>query len=240
MATIGYVRRSTDKGQRYSISAQKNEILRFAEKNSLNIDSWAIEDAISGKAKVENRPALFEVLTTLRRGDTFIALNVSRLARDEFVFYEVAGTLARRGVELRFADGNDTSNPMNKLLMGILVLVASLERSQIASRTKKGLAVARSRGVALGAPGRVRYGFRSQDGLLAEDESEQKILQEAFKLRSLNYSYRQIATHFEETGRLNRKGNPFTKQAIRQMFVQRSKDEELYDEGLKAAVGVIA
>ena len=225
MTIMAYVRRSTDKGQRYSIDAQKNEILRFAEKSNLKIDSWKVEDAISGKTKVENRPALFEALTSLRRGDTLIALNVSRLARDEFVFYEVAGTLARRGVELRFADGNDLSNPMNKLLMGILVLVASLERSQIASRTKKGLAVARQRGVALGAPGRVRFGFSSQDGMLIVNEDEQKILDEAFKLRSLNYSYRQIATQFEETGKRNRKGSFFTKQAIRQMFVQRAKDQ---------------
>ena len=224
MTIVAYVRRSTDKGQRYSLDAQKGEILRFAKKSNLTIDAWAVEDAVSGKAKVENRPALFDALTNLRRGDTLIALNVSRIARDEFIFYEVAGTLARRGVELRFADGNDLSNPMNKLLMGILVLVASLERAQIASRTKKGLAVARQRGVALGAPGRVRYGFSSKDGMLVVNESEQKILDEAFKLRSLNYSYRQIATHFEETGKRNRKGNFFTKQAVRQMFVQAAKD----------------
>ena len=227
MKTIAYIRRSTDNGQQYSVEAQQNQIKDFARREKINISDWAIEDPISGTTKIENRPALYDALNILRRGDTFLALNVSRLARDEVVFYEIAGILARRGVKLRFADGTDASNPMNKMMMGILVMVASFERASISRRTKQGLKIARQNGKALGRPDRVRYGFYYESGLLKENEAEQQVLLEAYKLRGLGFSYRQIADHFTETGRYNRKGKPFAKQAIRQMFVQRSRDEEI-------------
>ena len=95
--------------------------------------------------------------------------------------------------------------------------------------TTEALARLRQEGRALGAPGRVRYGWSNKGGFLVKNEEEQLILQEAIVLRSQGYSYPKIADHFTETGRYNRKGNRFTKQAIRQMFVKRENNKMTID-----------
>ena len=89
--------------------------------------------------------------------------------------------------------------------------------------TRDALARLRQDGRALGSPDTIRYGWSNKGGFLVENEKEQLIVQEAIMLRSQGYSYRKIADHFTETGRYNRKGKPFAKQAIRQMFVQRER-----------------
>ena len=91
---------------------------------------------------------------------------------------------------------------------------------------RDGMAAARRKGRSFGRPDRVRYGYKNENGFLVPRSDEMEIIQLAVKLRSLGYSYRQIATQLNETGKRNRINNEFTKQAIRQIFVQRNKDKD--------------
>ena len=88
--TIAYVRRSTAK-QSLSVDRQKEQISIYADANDIQIDDWAIEEPISGTTPFASRPALSGAIKSLRKGDQLLALNVSRIARDEIVFYSVLG-----------------------------------------------------------------------------------------------------------------------------------------------------
>jgi DNA invertase Pin-like site-specific DNA recombinase len=222
---MAYLRRSTS-GQTSSIERQKEQISKYADHNDLQIDNFAIEEALSGTTPLAGRPVLLSTINKLKRGDTLLALNVSRLARDEVVFYEVLGLLAKRGINLQFADGSNNANPMNKLLTGILVLIASAERQAIADRTRQSLALLRSQGRALGNPSTIRYGYRNQDGFLMENPEEQKVIAEAKRLRGFGASYREIAVLLNEMGLLNRNGNPFCKNLVRNFFVHIDRDRK--------------
>jgi DNA invertase Pin-like site-specific DNA recombinase len=223
--TVAYLRRSTS-GQTSSIERQKEQISKYADHNDLQIDNFAIEEALSGTTPLAGRPVLLSTINKLKRGDTLLALNVSRLARDEVVFYEVLGLLAKRGINLQFADGSNNANPMNKLLTGILVLIASAERQAIADRTRQSLALLRSQGRALGNPSRVRYGYRAEYGYLVEDPKEQKVIEQSKRLRALGVSYQKIAISLTERGYMNRLGKPFSKHTIRQIFVHIDRDRK--------------
>ena len=227
MTTYALIRRSTNK-QEFSVARQTDLIAKFASDKGINIEQYFVEPAVSGKTPLAERPVLLEAISNLRRNDTLVVLNSTRLAREALVFYEIAYAIRKRQAKLVFADGSPSDifsdNPLEKFMAEMFASIASLERSMIASRVRTGMASARKKGKALGRPDRVRYGFSSVDGSLVRNESEMLIVEEAMKLRDLGYSYRQVATHLSETGRYNRLGKPFSKQAIRQMDLHRQRD----------------
>ena len=227
MATYALIRRSTNK-QEFSVARQTDLIAKYASDKGINIEQYFVEPAVSGKTPLADRPVLLEAIANLKRNDTLVVLNSTRLAREAIVFYEIAYAIRKRQAKLVFADGSPSDifsdNPLEKFMAEMFASIASLERSMIASRVRTGMASARKKGKALGRPDRVRYGFSSVDGALVRNESEMLIVEEAMKLRDLGYSYRQVATHLSETGRYNRLGKPFSKQAIRQMDLHRQRD----------------
>ena len=72
-----YIRVSSDK---QSVENQKFEILKYCDKNRLQIDSW-IEETESGTKKISSRK-IGEVLTSMEKGDLLILSELSRLGRN--------------------------------------------------------------------------------------------------------------------------------------------------------------
>lgn len=73
---IAYLRVSTEK---QFLANQKEEIMRFAEKNGLSIDKWYTE-TVSGSVSTKDRK-LSELLKRMHPGDTLIVTEISRLSR---------------------------------------------------------------------------------------------------------------------------------------------------------------
>ena len=213
MATFSLIRRSTNK-QEFSVDRQQHLINAFAASKNISIDRCYIEPPVSGKSPLSKRPVLLEAISQLRRNDTLIVLNTSRLAREAYIFYEIAFAIRKRQAMLIFADGSPSDlfsdNPLDKFMAEMFASIASLERSTIAGRVRTGMAAARRKGVALGGPDSIRYGYKSSNGYLKEDPEEMLIVNESLALRALGCSYRQVATHLTETGRRNRKGKKKT------------------------------
>ena len=81
----GYIRVSTDK---QTVENQRFEILEFAKRNSLILDSW-IEETVSGTIRPENR-ALGKLLDSIQKDDLIICSELSRLGRSLFMILELA------------------------------------------------------------------------------------------------------------------------------------------------------
>ena len=204
MKTTAYIRRSTAK-QALSVERQKEQMIEYANNNNIEISDWAIEEPISGKAPLSERPALNEAIFNLNKGDQLLALNVSRVARDEIVFYSVLQALNKRKAELILADGSK-----GNLMIGLMVIFAAAERQAISARTKQALKVARSKGRAMGRPSRVEYGFQYNNGWLEKNETEQSIIAEIMSLRHSGNTYASIVDKLAERGHTNRLGNRFS------------------------------
>lgn len=111
------------------------------------------EDKCSGGDR--NRPALQAMLKHVRRGDTVVVHEISRLARDTADLLDLVKTLNGKGVTLKFMKENMTftpeeTNPMNQMLLTIIGSVAQFERAMINERRKEGQAVARAAGKHMG------------------------------------------------------------------------------------------
>lgn len=145
--TIGYLRVSTEK---QNPENQRDEIRRFAEEKSFCIDQWITETA-SGKLPYRKRK-LGRVLRGMKKGDTLIVTEISRLSRSLTEIMSIMGGCIEREICLYTTKERYTfDNSINsKVLCFAFGLVAEIERNLISMRTKEALALKKAEGVRLG------------------------------------------------------------------------------------------
>ena len=105
-------------------------------------------DKASGKDT--ERPALEELLSFVREGDTIVVHSMDRLARNLDDLRRLVQQLTKRGVRVEFVKecltftGEDS--PMANLLLSVMGAFAEFERALIRERQREGIALAKQRG----------------------------------------------------------------------------------------------
>lgn len=95
--------------------------------------------------------ALEDLLARLRRGDSLVVVEISRLGRSTAAVLALVDDLRARGVRLVVTRlGVDTSTPAGILVLGVLASLAQYEREQLRERQAAGIAAAKARGKNLG------------------------------------------------------------------------------------------
>lgn len=145
--TTAYLRVSTDK---QTLENQRSEIRRFTDKNGLLIDCW-VEEVVSGKVKDSDRK-LGYTLRRLKKGDTLIVSELSRLSRTLLDIMSIMHSLLDRGVTLYSVKENFclSDNISSKVILFAFGLAAEIERDLISTRTKEALAARKEQGIVLG------------------------------------------------------------------------------------------
>jgi DNA invertase Pin-like site-specific DNA recombinase len=102
---------------------------------------------------VTDRPALREVLTYARSGDTLIVWKLDRLARSMKQLIETIEELRLRGIGFRsLTEAMDTTTAQGVLVFHMFSALAEFERALIRERTRAGLAAAKRAGRIGGRP----------------------------------------------------------------------------------------
>jgi DNA invertase Pin-like site-specific DNA recombinase len=105
-------------------------------------------DRVSGKDT--ERPALIEMMTYVRKGDTVFIHSMDRLARNLDDLRSIVQKLTKKGVKVQFVKeslsftGEDA--PMAQLMLSIMGAFAEFERSLIRERQQEGIILAKQRG----------------------------------------------------------------------------------------------
>ncbi len=143
----GYIRVSTGKQHPEN---QKDEISRYAAANNWTIEKWTIE-VVSGKKEIKGRK-LGGLLRRLKKGDTIIVTEISRLSRSLTDIMEIMGRCLKKGINIYTTKEqykfDDSIN--SKVLCFAFGLVAEIERNLISMRTKEALAARKAEGKPLG------------------------------------------------------------------------------------------
>ena len=148
MAKItAYLRVSTDK---QTLENQRSEIMCFASQNGIIIERW-VEEVVSVKVKDSDRK-LGSLLKRLRRGDTLVVSELSRLSRTLLDIMAIMRSLLDRGVTLYSVKENFclADNINSKVILSAFGLAAEIERDLISTRTKEALASRKEQGKTLG------------------------------------------------------------------------------------------
>lgn len=97
------------------------------------------------------RPALLRCLKQLRAGDTLVVWKLDRLGRSLRDLIAMLDDLRARGVKFHsLTEAIDTATPTGRAMWQMIGVLAELERSLIAERTRAGIQAARRRGVKFG------------------------------------------------------------------------------------------
>ena len=151
MTVYGYLRVSTDK---QDCDNQKVGVEALAEKLGLSIESWIIDNGVSGTKEPEKRQ-LGKLLKKIQSGDVIICSELSRLGRKLFMVISILEHCMKIGAKvLTVKDGYELGdNVQSKVLAFAFGLVAELERDMISKRTKEALLRLKAEGRELGRRG---------------------------------------------------------------------------------------
>jgi DNA invertase Pin-like site-specific DNA recombinase len=151
MKTTAYLRVSTNKQE---LENQKLEILEYAQKEGLKIDTF-MELQISSRKTTKARQ-IDSLLEALQEEDTLIVSELSRLGRSVGQIIQIVDTLIKKKIKfIAVKQGmiiNGKSDIQTKVMVTMFGLFAEIERDLISERTKAGLAAARAKGKLLGRP----------------------------------------------------------------------------------------
>lgn len=127
------------------------------------IDYW-FADTISGKTSASQRPALKELLSKIRDGETLLVSKLDRLGRDAIDVLQTVRDLGARSIKVvvHQLGSTDLTSPAGKLLLSMLAAVAEMERDLLIERTQAGLARAKAEGKQLGRPSKISREQRSE------------------------------------------------------------------------------
>ena len=111
---VAYLRVSTEK---QFLANQREELLRFAEKNGLQIDKWYTE-TVSGSVRSKDRK-LSGVLNRMQRGDSLIVTEISRLSRTMLEIMTILNSCIKKEIVLYSTkEGYVFQNDMNSKVLG--------------------------------------------------------------------------------------------------------------------------
>lgn len=124
---------------------------KLAKKQGVPIESWIIDDGVSGIKEPEKRK-LGKLLKRMKSGDVIICSELSRLGRRLFMVISILEHCVKIGAKvLTVKDGYELGdNVQSKILAFAFGLVAELEREMISKRTKEALARRKMNGKTLG------------------------------------------------------------------------------------------
>lgn len=219
---VGYIRVSTEDQALHGVSldAQRTRLRAYAKAHGHQLVRIEVDDGVSGKVKPLKRTGLSAALASVRgrEADGLVFLKLDRLSRSVRHVLDIADDAKRQGWHLlSVSEHIDTSTAAGKFTLGVLGLLAEMEREQIAERTRFGMAElqrqgrARSRFLPFGY--RVRgaakaTALRPGGGReLVEHADEQALLRRMLRAKAKGLGAQRIA------GVLNKAGatNPRTK-----------------------------
>lgn len=130
-----------------------------------------------------DRPALKELLQSIRSGDKIIVHSIDRLGRSIRDLFEIVDQIMKAGATITFTKQNTTyseKDPISKLLFANLAAFAEFERDLIKERQLEGIQKAKQRGA---------YDKRRKE--LTPDQ-----LENLLKKREMGFSYRKLACFY--------------------------------------------
>lgn len=133
------------------VSKEQQELARQLDALEAHGYDQLITEKYTGTKK--DRAGLTQLLETVRTGDTVVVESISRLGRNTLDILMIIDEFTKKGVSfVSLKENIDSSTPTGTAMLGMIAVIAQLERDLIAQRTKEGLAAARARGKQLGRP----------------------------------------------------------------------------------------
>lgn len=139
---VCYVRVSHEEQAKfgYSLDAQKDALQKWADDNNCKIVGWYIDNGVSARKKVKNRPALQQLLLDIqskRKIDLIIFIKLDRYFRSVSEYHETQKILDFYGVPWRATlEDYDTTTTDGRFKVNLMLSIAEQEADRTSDRIK--------------------------------------------------------------------------------------------------------
>lgn len=146
---IAYLSVGSDKQY---LEIQREYIDKFATEKEMSVDKWVME--VTGEKAKQAGPKLEQVLQRLKKGDTLIVNDISRLSRTLYELMEILSACLEKSVFLYcLEDRYLFDDKMNsEMIIKAFKWVEEIDHALVSTRTKDALAQMKSAGKKLGRP----------------------------------------------------------------------------------------
>jgi DNA invertase Pin-like site-specific DNA recombinase len=190
----GYVRVSTDE-QDNSVANQKEKIAEFAAKEKLDLAEIFVDEDVTARIPLRNRPKGRIMWDAMNSGDTVIFNKVDRVFRSVRDAAETVHIWQEKGIRCVIMDlGIDLATPAGRMFFHQLASFAEFEREMIGQRTREIAAYLRKHGRPFGSArpfGWLRLGT-GKDSRYVPCDSERETCSLVLRLQKQGLSFRQI------------------------------------------------
>jgi site-specific DNA recombinase len=226
LRAVAYLRESTeDQADGYSLDAQRQGIRRHAADRGYAIVAEYV-DLHSGWRDSDKRPEFQRLMADAAAGrfEAVIVFHSSRFARDQMLARRYKGLLREHGIQLLSASqanfGEDPSDPSVFLLEGFQEMFDEYHSVSQSFWTSAGLQEKARQG---NLTGTLPWGLRRDPvsgSVILDDEPKPGLVKQLFERYAAGgESDRSLATWLNNQGARTAKGNPFSKDTVREMLV---------------------
>lgn len=220
--TAIYIRQSIEKKDSLSLDAQEQACIKVCENNDWSYDTYS-DSGFSGK-NIE-RPAFTNLMNDIETGkiERVIAYKMDRISRSLLDFAGLVQTFEKHDVKFMSATEQfDTSTPMGRAMVYIIMTFAQLERETIRERIRDSWFHRAKRGIWAG--GKTPYGYKSKrkllegkmQSILTVDDTQAEYVTLAFNLYIVeNMSIRAVAKEINKYGVPTNERNKWTSTTLR-------------------------
>ena len=217
-----YSRQSIDKKDSVSIEAQ----IEYCRKYVNNQVETYIDKGWSGKST--DRPMIKKLITDIKNDlvDTVIVYRIDRISRNIVDFANLLNLFDEHNVKFISATEQfDTSSPMGKAMIYIIMVFAQLERETIAKRIQDNYRFRSSSGKYF-MGGNMPFGYKAEksmiDGkkasVLIIDDETSGILKDIFNKFIEEESVMRVAKYLNEKGVKTQKGGTWSSAAVKRIL----------------------
>ena len=200
---FGYVRVSTDK-QDNSVQNQEDKIREYAAKEGLEIAQIFVDEDVTARIPLRNRPSGRKLWDEMNRGDIVVFNKVDRVFRSVCDAADTVHVWQERGVRCVILDlGIDLGTPAGRMFFHQLASFAEFEREMIGQRTRETAAYLKKSGRPFG--GARPFGWKRQgmghDSSYVPLPDERALAYEVLEMVDAGQSYRNVAWHLMKNRR---------------------------------------
>lgn len=204
MTVAAYLRVSTEAQagpDRYGLSAQRADIIAYAQAHDMQIVQTFEDAGISGATL--DRPGLSALLSAASSHlfSVVIVAKLDRVARDLMYQLWIEKELLKAGVEIiSVAEPTNGDDPTAHLFRQIIGAFAEFEKARITSRMSGGRVAKAKQGGYAGGRAAFGYGAKRGSHVLTVEPAEAAVVQQVFALRSSGLSLRSVADELNALG----------------------------------------
>lgn len=224
------------------LETQRQNIAAYCERHGIQLDGEFTDAGITGALKdtdesdaISKRPALVEMLATIKDGDTVIVLNTSRLWRSDTAKVVIRRELMRHNAHVIAVENERFDlyavNPNDRFMNGIMELIDEWERLTIALKLAKGRAAKAMNGDKPAGVVPFGYQYTSDKKHVAVDPGEAAAVRLMFTEAQKGSSLQKIAESLNEKAITTRTGKPWSRGLVHSILHNRFYVGELTHQG---------